>query len=82
MVVGVGYFLGTLVVFLPFVLLLLVTTPIAGNSAGEQALGPMLLLVVPLILAGQGAVFGAVICFGVWIYTRFREVTLDYYPIT
>jgi hypothetical protein len=82
--VWTGYFLGAGVIFLPVFALVSVISLAAGvpptwNGQPVEGSGGILvailpLIMVPIILAFQAAMFGGLIVLGLWIYHKRRPI--------
>ena len=67
-VVWTGWFFGIAAIFLPFASV--VTALIALSRPAEATQGLLAIILVPLIAAGQGAIVGGLVLFGLWIHSR------------
>jgi len=74
--VTVGFSVASLVLFLPFFLVVIVL--LSGRSPNTDTMGIAIsVLVLPVVLVAQAALIAALVNFGLYIYRRFRSVTYE-----
>ena len=82
--IATGYLLGAGAIFVPLFVLIAVLTLATGASAmmngqvvhgsARFLVGLMPVVLVPVVLALQAVMFGGLVVFGLWLYTKRRPI--------